>query len=40
MDLFDYMKEQTLENESPLAPPYAPPDIGRGGRTGTYYRKG
>ena len=38
MDLFDYMKEQTLENDLRWRP--VSPDIGRGGRTGTYYRKG
>ena len=39
MDLFDYMKEQTLENESPLASRMRPRTLRGGGRAGTYYRK-
>ena len=38
MDLFDYMKETTMEKESPLRIAHAPDNAGRGGWTGAHHR--
>lgn len=38
MDLFEYMREQTKEQESPLASRLRPTDFGGSCRTGAYYR--
>ena len=39
MDLFDYMREKTQEQESPLASRMRPTDVGRSSGTAAYYRE-
>ena len=40
MDLFDYVREKNMEKEAPLASTASSYDVGRGGGTAAYYRKG
>lgn len=40
MDLFDYMRTNTMKSEAPLASAYAAGDTGRDRGTAAYYRKG
>ena len=39
MDLFDYMREQNKEKESPLASRLRPTKLGRGSGTAAHHRQ-